>query len=184
MQKVIGVECWADYYFFGRLLNDSKIIRKEKNKNEVLKSITERAKGSFSVGVVDHDKKELTVYLKETEIEGMVTIGEYIHVSKFAGSIQFVIELKPVEFEIWINEFLKTEGKSVADFGYESLKEFIEESKSIYEVLLSKPRFIKLMDFIFEHYKNSDNHIRKIKLILEYLLKNRYQADINELINV
>ena len=33
--KLIGVECWADKYFFGRLLNDNNLIRKEKNKQEV-----------------------------------------------------------------------------------------------------------------------------------------------------
>ena len=42
--KLIGVECWADKYFFGRLLNDKNLIRKEKNKQEVIKELLLEAK--------------------------------------------------------------------------------------------------------------------------------------------
>ena len=53
--KLIGVECWADKYFFGRLLNDNNLIRKEKNKQEVIKGVVVRNKGNFSIGIIDID---------------------------------------------------------------------------------------------------------------------------------
>ena len=35
--SIVGVECNADRYFFGRLLNDKKLIRKERNDIEVIR---------------------------------------------------------------------------------------------------------------------------------------------------
>lgn len=190
MQRVIGVECWADCYFFGRLLNDTKVIRKEKNKDEVLKSIIERSKGGFSIGIVDRDKGDLSsgfiLNKVKVEVEASLELGAYTTVNKLAGKPQFIIELKPKEFEFWVNEFLRINAKSVIDFGYASVKEFMDESKSRLELLLTQQRFLAIMDFIFAEYKGKeeDNHIHKLKRVLAYLIEKNYQADINELINV
>lgn len=184
MEKVIGVECWADKFFFERLLSDKKVIRKEKNKNEVLKSIIERSKGNFSIGIVDEDDKEIEFYLKDAVVERKVEIGDFIEVIKLKNASHFIVQLKPKEFEKWIEVFVKDLGKTIGDFGYENIQDFMAESKSLPEKLLRTDRFLKIMNFVFQHLEDSENHILKAKRILKYLVEKKYQADINELINV
>ena len=75
MNRSIRVECWADSYFFGRLLANKALIRKEKNKAEVFKSMLEVTKKLAKVAdAVDEyektEKKELKRLIKEVPAHG------------------------------------------------------------------------------------------------------------------
>ena len=56
--SIVGVECNADRYFFGRLLDNKNLIRKERNDSEVIKGVSVRSKGNFSIGIIDIDKNK------------------------------------------------------------------------------------------------------------------------------
>lgn len=184
MKRIIRVECWADYYFFGKLLENQSLIRKEKNKAEVFKSIKERSKGEFSIGIVDHDNENLDKYIKGFEVECTISVCEEIQIIKIKNNPYYVIQLLPNEFENWIVRYLEIVcNTSLTDFGYLDLKDFTKDSKVIYDRLLKNPRFIKLIKSVLESYCESDNFIKKMKTILEYLCNLNYNADINELRN-
>ena len=180
MEKIIGVECWADKLFFERLLNNKKIIRKEKNKNEVLKSITVRSKGNFSIGIVDKDNREIGFYFKENIVERIVKIDDYLEVVKLKNYAHFIIQLKPKEFERWIEVFISLLGKSLEAFGYLNIQEFMKDSKSLPEKLERNQKFQSVMNCVFENLSKFDNHILKTQKILNYLVENKYNADIEK----
>jgi hypothetical protein len=184
MKRVIAVECWADEYFFGRLLMDKALIRKEKNKAEVFKSIKERSKGNFSIGIVDKDNEEAAAFLKGFEIQKKVNIGAEIEVVKIADKPWFVLQLAPVEFERWIEKFLDLPGcKKLAEFGYENIRNFCNDSKVIAEKLIQNEKIMNVLNYVLSEYDKTDNHIKKAKKILDYLVAQNYRADINEIAN-
>jgi hypothetical protein len=92
--KLIGVECWADKYFFGRLLNDKSLIRKESGDDAVIDGVTKRSKDTFSVGIVDvdKDKKIPTNFVKIHE-------NENTQIFKHNANCQFLILIGPRQFE-------------------------------------------------------------------------------------
>ncbi|MBK7882567.1 MAG: hypothetical protein IPJ81_01035 [Chitinophagaceae bacterium] len=194
MKRIIGVECWADYYFFSKLLLDEKLIRKEKNKQEVVKGIIERSKGGFSIGIVDHDNEDLISYIKkkykvgsknECEIENSVLICDEINIVKIKNHPYFIIQLLPNEFENWIIRFLENNcNKSLTEFGYTNFEEFKNDSKVIYERLINNEKFITLIRFVLKSQADSENYINKLKIILEYLIEKNYSVDINKLKNI
>jgi hypothetical protein len=185
MNSSIRVECWADKYFFGRLLEDKSLIRKEKNKAEVFKSIKERAKGTFSICIVDNDGDKIEPFLGSLKVEERFFVCEELEIIKIKDYPYFVLQLFPKEFEKWIEKYINDEcGLDLDNFGYENYKEFEEDSKVIVERLKSNKRYIALVDFVLANCDNSENHISKTKKILKYLVDKTYKADINELKNV
>lgn len=184
MKRVIGVECWADYYFFGKLLKNESLLRKEKNKNEVLKGLLERNNGLFSIGVVDKDKCSLSTYFKNEVIETEVRINDFIEVAKLKNNCHFIIQLCPDEFENWLVDFINLNDSSINNFGYSNLEEFKKDSKSILEKLLRNERFLEALKFVLINTEKSENHIRVLKNIINYLIDKNYDADINELKNL
>ena len=185
MNRVIRVECWADFYFFGRLLLDKAIIRKEKNKAEVFKSIRERSNGEFSIGIVDSDNDTIEPFLGDLIIEDRFFVCKEVELIKVKGYHYYIIQLYPKEFEKWIESFLKNScNKNLIDFGYNNYKEFEEDSKVIPDKLNKNERFINLINYVLDNHDNTDNQIKKIKSVLRYLINNTYKADINELKNV
>lgn len=184
MKRVIRVECWADSYFFGKLLLNKDLIRKEKNKAEVFKSIRERSKGEFSIGIVDSDNDAIEPFIKGFKIEQRFFICEEVELIKLESYHYYIIQLHPKEFEKWIIKFIEIDcGKSLTEFGYNNYKEFEDDSKVIPEKLYKNDRFINLIDYVLKNHIISDNHISKIKIVLKYLVENTYMSDINELIN-
>jgi hypothetical protein len=191
MERIVGVECFADEYFFKRLLRNDRIVRKEKNKEEVLKSVLERSKGNFSVGIVDADSKDfgkqrrsMEAYLKGLDIERKIDFGSTIQVVKVADKPWFFIQLAPVEFEQWIVKFLDDFcEKKLADFGFESALELCGETKVIPKRLLANEKVMTSFNYVLNEFQKTDNHVRKLKEILDYLIEMNYQADINEIAN-
>ncbi len=185
MKRVIRVECWADFYFFGKLLLNKELIRKEKNKPEVFKSIKERAKEEFSIGIVDSDDDAIEPFLKGFTIEERFFVCEEVELIKIQGYHYYIIQLYPKEFEKWILRFVeKNCGKTLVEFGYKNYKDFEADSKVIPEKMERNERFLKVLGFVLNEHSNSINHIHKLKKVLEYLIEKNYAADINELKNV
>ncbi len=171
--KLIGVECWADKYFFGRLLNDNNLIRKEKNKQEVIKGAVVRSKGNFSIGIIDIDDDNQKINGFERIFE-----SENSKILKHNSKYQFLILIGPKEFENWIEEYLKTKNVNVKDFGFIDFNDFKKKSKTIKPE--SDERFRNLINYIFENFNNDENHILKLKKQLEYILQKKYQFKIDE----
>jgi len=185
MKRAIRVECWADFYFFGKLLLNKELVRKEKNKPEVFKSIKERSRGEFSIGIVDSDNEDIALYIKGFEIECRIQYCEEVELIKLKDHHYYILQLSPVEFEKWIIKFIEEDcNKSLSDFGYNNIKEFAEDSKVIPERLMSNEKFIEVIKFVLKNCELSDNHINKMKKILGYLIEKNYNVDINELKNV
>jgi hypothetical protein len=175
--KLVGVECWADKYFFGRLLNDKNLIRKESGDDAVIDGVSKRSKGSFSVGIVDidKDKKIPTSFIKIYE-------NENTQIFKHNENCQFLILIGPRQFEHWINDYLKHKNNTVEVFGFTNFVEFMKQSKSL------KPendeRFKNVINFVIENFQETENHILKLKTQLEYILEKKYQFNIDEFQNI
>jgi len=175
--KLVGVECWADMYFFGRLINDKSLIRKESGDDAVINGVVIRSRGQFSIGIIDVDKDKKIP-------KDFATIYEDANsqIYKHNENCQFLILIGPRQFEHWINEYLKFKNRSVESFGFSNFVEFMQKSKSL------KPendeRFKNVMNFVFENFNENENHILKLKVQLEYILEKKYQFKIEEFQNL
>jgi len=175
--KLVGVECWADMYFFGRLLNDKSLIRKESGDDAVIEGVNIRSKGQFSVGIVDIDKNKK---IPSTFIQ--IASDENAQIFKHNENCQFLILIGPRQFEHWINEYLKVKNSTVEAFGFSNFVDFMKKSKSLRPE--SDEKFKNLMDFVFINYNDDDNHILKLKKQLDYIIEKKYQFNIDEFLEI
>ena len=171
--SIVGVECNADRYFFGRLLDDKNLIRKERNDFEVIKGVSVRSKGNFSIGIIDIDKNKKIpndfIILEE---------NNNTKILKHSNYYQFLVLVGPRQFEHWINDFLKLTNTSVEDFDFISFDQFMEISKSISPE--KHQRFKNVIDFVIKNYNNDINHISKLKQQLEYIIAKKYLFNSDE----
>ncbi len=172
MEKIVCVECWADRYFFGQLLNDFQIVRKEKNKNEVIKAITERVGDKFLIGIVDEDKNDTLKIPKLKDFKFLKTTDNHT-IYKHKSNFQFIFVLAPVAFESWFFEFIKSQNKTLQDFDYQDFESFKKEAKS--QSIHKVEKYKNIVSFVIKSHKKSDNHIHTIKKQLEYLLEKKYR---------
>jgi hypothetical protein len=175
--KLVGVECWADMYFFGRMLNNKSLIRKESGDDAVIDGVNLRSKGKFSVGIVDIDKNK-----KIPNNFNIIHGNENTQIFKHATNCQFLILIGPRQFEHWINDFLKIKNSSVETFGFVNFVDFMKKSKSL------KPendeKFKNLITFVIDNFNEDENHILKLKKQLEYIIQTKYQFDINTFLKI
>ncbi len=173
----VGVECNADRYFFAKLLGDKSLIRKEKNDKGVIDGIVKRSRDNFRIGIIDVDKnKKVPNDFKEIYADGN------LRCLKREGMCQFLFLIGPIQFEHWINSFLKIQNKGVVDFGFENFEEFMQRSKT--STPENDSRFVALIDYVLKECLNSDNHIRKVKLQLEYLVEKKYEFELKEFVKI
>ena len=175
--SLIGVECNADWYFFGRLLNNKNLIRKERNDTEVIRSIVIRSKGSFCIGIIDVDKNK-KIPLGFINISASNNADIYKH----SVNCQFLILIGPRQFEHWINAFLTLHAQPITNFGYANVNEFMEESKTINPE--KNEKFRSIINFVLENYSTNDNHVLSLKKQLEYIVEKKYQFNIDEFQNI
>ena len=175
--SIVGVECNADRYFFGRLLNNKNLIRKESNDDAVINGVAIRSKGQFSVGIVDVDKNK-----KIPASFSKICSDDYAQIFKHNINCQFLILIGPRQFEHWINEFLKTRNRSIEVFGFGNFVDFMQKSKSLKPE--TNERFRNLIDFVIENINNDENHILKLKKQLEYILEKKYQFNEIEFLKI
>ena len=172
--SIIGVECNADRYFFGRLLNNKNLIRKERNDLAVINGVVnEKRKDNFCVGIIDIDKDK-----KIPQNFELIYENNYTKIYKHKGNCQFLITIGPRQFEHWINEFLKTKNIRIESFDFENFDKFMQTSKSL------KPetdiRFKNIIDVVIEKHNTDDNHILKLKKHLEYIIESKYNFSLEE----
>ena len=91
--SLIG-ECNADRYFFGRLLENKNIIRKERNDLEVINGVANKSKGNFSIGIIDVDKQKKL----PTEFE-IIFENNNSNIYKHKTNFQFLILVGPRQME-------------------------------------------------------------------------------------
>ncbi len=186
MRKVIAVECWADYYFFSRLLRNEHLVRKEKNKAEVIKSLKERRKDGFGVGIVDSDNDDIRRFFGKEDNLIHFEICKGVDYYLIEGSVQHIIELSPKEFELWLLNYLKEYHKLGFEyFGYDNLRDFYRESKQRLEFLRDSERFKRLINFILGNFDETGNNcVKIIKDLLEKLVSDNYEFEIKKFLNV
>ena len=181
MKSIVCVECWADRYFFGSLLNDFDLIRKEKNKNEVIKAITKRVKDSFLIWIIDQDNKDILLNPNLKEFE-LIKTDKNIKIYKHKINFQFIFALSPTAFESWLNEFIKLQYQTLQDFDYTNFDSFLQETKN--ESIHKVERFKNIIKYVLKNYSKTDNHINFTKKHLDYLLEKKYQFDINTFLEI
>lgn len=175
MERVVAVECFADKYFFGKLLQNEKRIRKEKNKNEVIKAF-DRVKGEFLIGIVDEDRKDILLNPNLKSFE-KIKEGKNFKIYKDKTKYQFIFALCPKAFEDWIYQFLESQNIDLTQFAYSNFEAFKKETKS--EQIDKEIKYKNLVKHILETYPNFDNHIKDFKNHLDYLLRENYQFNID-----
>ena len=175
--SIVGVECNADRYFFGRLLDDKNIIRKERNDFEVIKGVSIRSKGNFSVGIIDVDKNK-----KIPNDFIILCENDNTKIYKRSSNYQFLILIGPRQFEYWINDFLKFKNIQVETFEFSRFDEFMQTSKSLSPE--KHERFKNLIDFVIENFNKDENHILKLKMQLDYIIEKKYQFSIDEFLEI
>lgn len=180
MERVVAVECFADKYFFGKLLQNEKCIRKEKNKNEVIKAFS-RVKGEFLIGIVDEDRKDLLLNPNLKSFE-LIKTGNNFKIYKDKTKYQFIFALCPKAFEDWICQFLECQEKDLQEFEYADFDSFKRETKS--EQIDKEIKYKNLVRHILQTYPDFDNHIKEFKLHIDYLLNETYNFDINKFKNL
>lgn len=175
--SLVGVECNADRYFFGRLLNDKSIIRKERNDKAVIDGVSVRSKNNFSVGIIDVDKnKKIPTNFK------ILVENDNNKIYKHSSNCQFIILIGPRQFEHWINEFLKLNNTTIQSFGFINFDDFMQNSKTLNPE--KEIRFKSVIDFVFEKINENENHIQSLKNQLEYILEKKYQFSLNEFLEI
>lgn len=180
MERVVAVECFADKYFFGKLLQNEKRIRKEKNKNEVIKAF-DKVKGTFLIGIVDEDRKDL---LENPNLKSFEKIkeGRSFKIYKDKTKYHFIFALCPKAFEDWICQFLKTQNKDLNEFDYIDFESFKKETKS--EQIDKDSKYKNLVKHIIQTYPGFDNHIREFKIHIDYLLTETYDFNLEIFKNI
>jgi hypothetical protein len=180
MERVVAVECFADKYFFGKLLQNEKRIRKEKNKNEVISAFG-RVRGAFLIGIVDEDRKDL---LLNPNLKGFEKIkeGRSFKIYKDKTKYHFIFALCPKAFEDWLYQFLKCQNKELIEFGYIDFESFIKETKS--EQIDKESKYKNLVKHVIQTYPDSDNHIKEFKIHIDYLLTETYQFNLEKFKNL
>lgn len=174
MERIVAVECFADRYFFGKLLQNENQIRKEKNKNEVIKAF-DRVKGKFLIGIVDEDRKDLlqNPNLKNFEI---IKNRNNFKIYKDKEKYQFIFALSPKAFEYWVNDFLKHQNRNLEQFEYSNFETFVKETKN--ELINKDNRFRNLVRHIIITYPDSENHIKDFKNNIDYLISETYNFNL------
>ena len=171
--SIVGVECNADRYFFGRLLDNKNLIRKERNDSEVIKGVSVRSKGNFSIGIIDIDKNK-----KIPSDFIIISKNDNTKIFKHSSYCQFLVLVGPRQFEHWINDFLKLKNTRVENFDFISFDQFMEISKSISPEKHQKFKIV--IDFVIKNYNNDINHISKLKQQLEYMIAKKYLFNSDE----
>lgn len=180
MERMVAVECFADKYFFGKLLQNEKHIRKEKNKNEVINAFG-RVRGAFLVGIVDEDRKDLLLNPNLRDFE-KIKEGRSFKIYKDKTKYHFIFALCPKAFEDWIYRFLKSQNKELSEFGYIDFESFIQETKS--EQIDKESKYRNLVKHVIQTYPDSDNHIKEFKIHLDYLLAETYRFNLEKFKNL
>jgi hypothetical protein len=175
-------ECYFDTVLFKKILETNKRLKHTKGCNNVVNRfrIINGKKGdlydSFGVGMVDKDKKDLDFLY---ECEELINEQNFI-LWKHKERSHFIIQLNP-PLEKWVIEILRSDKKSVGDFGYPAN---LKKLKAALKDDIDNENNERLNLFVDAILSSSNPAIEKLKKILLHLKDKNYQIDINELKNV
>lgn len=180
--KCILVECYLDRYFIHKLLNDNSRIIKEKNKNEVFKTIIEDKTGSrFLIGIVDYDREDI---IQNSQLRNQQYSFELIHdVQKFKlykgiGKPHFLFTFNPSAIEYWLIDILEVElNKNLTAYNINGIKEF-QKLKTNSEKL-----DVRIQNMIRDILCNKENSPTLVAFEekLKYLIENQFDSDLSVL---
>lgn len=172
MDSAIIPECYVDTNLVETLVPPQKRYNHQMGCGTVAKTMKEKFKDSFAVGIIDKDKKEVD-YLKEFN-EITKTAGLILH--KHKTKHHYIIQIIPA-MERFLFNCLANVGMSSIDFGLPAnLDQFTKESKTTRNK--NDERFKNLFKAL---KKNGSLEITRLEAIIKYLKEENYKADENEL---
>jgi hypothetical protein len=168
-------ECYIDSCLTEVLLvADRNHVNHQKGNGTVVGEMKSKFENDFCVGVIDEDGKKLD-YLEEFR---MLTEGNYLKLWKHQTKNHYMIQLRPV-MEKWIITICDEFGIDLRSFGLpDKWGDLVRISKSV--TSKRDQRFVRL----FKEMKRREiKPILKLQDWLKYLNENKYNVDINRLIN-
>ena len=161
-------------------MNDNSRIIKEKNKNEVLKTMVEDRDGSrFLIGIVDYDNEDILQnrqLAKQNYGFELVSDFQKFKVYKGLNKPHYLFTLNPSAIEQWLIDILENElNSALISFEINNLKEF-QKLKTNSENL--DKRIQNMIRDIIANKINSPT-LTSFEQKLNYLLINQFDSDIN-----
>lgn len=170
-ENLILPECYIDTNLVNTLVGKS--CNHQKGCPTVFKVMNERLKDSFAIGVIDKDKREP----KAMESFILLCNNEYIYLYKHATRPHYIIQVSPAE-EVFLLHAAEELGIHLSDFG---LPEDLEALKQYTKKVDAKNS--SLFTSLFLVLKEAST-VKTMNKIFDYLLANKYSADITILCNI
>jgi hypothetical protein len=167
-------ECFVDTNLIETISPPQKGYNHQKGCGNVAKTMQNKFKDSFAVGIIDRDKKEIK-YLNEFELK--VNRGD-LFLFQHPDRHHYIIQISPA-VESFILESVHQTNINLVDFG---LPDNIDELKKITKKQTSKksPQLSKL----FVELKNKNaTQIVTLSNWISYLKENTYHSNTDEIIN-
>jgi len=171
--KSILPECYVDSCLIEVLLHAGRdYVNHQKGNGTVAKKMQAEFNNDFCVGIIDEDRRPLD-YLKEFDLKKS---SESLKLWKHKMKHHYFIQVCPV-IEKLIRHECEERNINLLEFDLPvGLKELTKLSKSISSK--NDPRFIALFKTMI--HKHCDS-ILELQKWIEYLRREKYEADINEL---
>lgn len=142
----------------------------QKGCNTVVKTMQQKFADTFAVGIIDEDKRQVS-YVKEFS---EIARTSSLRLKKHGLKPHYLIMVYPA-MDGFLLKCAEESGISMKEYGYSScLEEFTSRTKSV--TSKNDPGFKKF----FKALENASEMI-VLKEWLEYLKKNRYQCNVEEL---
>jgi hypothetical protein len=168
-------ECFVDTNLIETISPAQKGYNHQKGCGNVARTMQNKFKDSFAVGIIDRDKKEIK-YLNEFKLK--VNRGD-LFLFQHPERHHYIIQISPA-VEKFILESANQTNINLEDFG---LPHKIDDLKKITKKQTSKKssQFSKL----FAELKNKNaTQIVTLSKWISYLKENTYHSNINEIINI
>ncbi|MBD3589057.1 hypothetical protein [Bacteroides sp. GM023] len=166
-------ECFIDTNCIETLVPTPQGYNHQKGCNTVVKTMQEKLKDSFAIGIVDKDKKQVK-YVEEFE---EVAHSESLYLYKHPSKPHFLIMIYPA-MDSFILKCASETNVTMEDFGLPSdLKSFTKRTKQV--TSKEDPTFKKLLNAI-----KKAKEITILKSWIKYLKLKQYEADCEELKNM
>lgn len=162
-------ECYVDTNLINVLTG--KFCNHQKGCPNVCKTLKDKFKEEFAIGIIDKDKRIPTEALNNY---CEIAKSEYLILLKHKCLCHYIIQINPA-VEIFILEAAKNLNINLDEFGLSSdlsqLKKFTKSSDA---------KDNKLFSDLFKSLAQASN-MKQLKAVLDYLLKNKYKVESSEL---
>ena len=172
-QKFLNVipECYVDTNLIESLIGAD--VNHQHSCTKVIGILNKQLKDKFAIGIIDKDKVQLG-YIKECEV---LASTDHLILMKHRLRNQYLITVSPAA-DRFILDCTVSEGIKMEDYNLPSdLKEFIKVTKCV-----TSNRDTRLRNLFKILSKNRE--FRNLRLSLDYMVKNGYNTDSEELIRL